>query len=33
MPDWTWGCIAVSNTEMDEVYSMVQLGTKIFIYA
>ncbi|ARU02819.1 L,D-transpeptidase family protein [Yoonia vestfoldensis] len=33
IPDWTWGCIAVSNTEMDEVYSMVRLGTKIFIYA
>ncbi|MBQ2262053.1 MAG: L,D-transpeptidase family protein [Loktanella sp.] len=33
VPDWTWGCIAVTNTEMEEVYSMVNLGTKIFIYA
>ena len=31
--DWTWGCIAVSNDEMDEIYTMVQTGTKIFIYA
>lgn len=33
IPDWTWGCIAVTNTEMEEVYAMVQLNTKIFIYA
>jgi murein L,D-transpeptidase YafK len=32
-PDWTWGCIAVTNSEMDEIYSMVQTGTKIFLYA
>jgi murein L,D-transpeptidase YafK len=32
-PDWTWGCIAVKNEEMDEIYAMVQTGTKIFIYA
>ncbi|WP_341367725.1 L,D-transpeptidase family protein [Yoonia sp. BS5-3] len=31
--DWTWGCIAVQNHEMDEVYAMVQTNTKIFIYA
>lgn len=31
-PDWTWGCIAVSNAEMEEIYPMVQKGTKIFIY-
>jgi murein L,D-transpeptidase YafK len=31
--DWTWGCIAVQNTEMDEIYQMVQTNTKIFIYA
>lgn len=30
--DWTWGCIAVKNHEMDEVYAMVQNNTKIFIY-
>jgi len=32
-PDWTWGCIAVQNAEIDEMYAMVQTGTKIFIYA
>ncbi|MFU8822712.1 L,D-transpeptidase family protein [Yoonia sp.] len=32
VPDWTWGCIAVTNDEMEEVYSMVRVGTKIFIY-
>jgi murein L,D-transpeptidase YafK len=32
-PDWTWGCIAVKNKEMDEIFSMVQTNTKIFIYA
>lgn len=31
--DWTWGCIAVTNEEMDEIYPMVATGTKIYIYA
>ena len=31
--DWTWGCIAVQDQEMDEIYAMVQTGTQIFIYA
>ncbi len=31
-PDWTWGCIAVTNEEMDELYPMIDKGTKIFIY-
>ena len=31
--DWTWGCIAVTNAEMEEIYAMVQPQTKIFIYA
>ncbi len=30
--DWTWGCIAVTNDEMEEVYSMVRKGTPIAIY-
>ena len=30
--DWTWGCIAVSNKEMEEVYSMVRVGTPIHIH-
>ena len=31
--DWTWGCIAVTNEEMDEIYPMIETGTKIYIYA
>ncbi len=30
--DWTWGCIAVSNKEMEEIYAMVRNGTRITIY-
>ena len=29
--DWTWGCIAVTNKEMEDVYAMVQNGTPIQI--
>jgi murein L,D-transpeptidase YafK len=29
--DWTGGCIAVSNSEMEELYKNVSIGTKIFI--
>jgi len=29
--DWTEGCIAVSNAEMDEVWALVQDGTPIEI--
>ncbi len=31
--DWTWGCIAVKNKEMEEIYSMVKNGTVIAIRA
>ncbi|MEO0654116.1 MAG: L,D-transpeptidase family protein [Pseudomonadota bacterium] len=31
-PDWTWGCIAVTNREMEDIYAMVQVGTPISIY-
>ena len=31
--DWTWGCIAVSNREMEDIYAMVANGTVIDIYA
>jgi murein L,D-transpeptidase YafK len=31
--DWTWGCIAVTNKEMEEVYAMVRTGTPIHIHA
>ncbi len=30
--DWTWGCIAVKDAEMEEIYAMVRDGTPIFIY-
>ena len=29
--DWTWGCVSVTDKEMEIVYSMVKPGTPIFI--
>lgn len=29
--DWTNGCVAVNNSEMDELYANVPIGTKIII--
>ncbi len=29
--DWTAGCIAVTDAEMTEIYSMIGIGTPIFI--
>ena len=31
--DWTEGCIAVTNKEIKEIYSLVEPGTIIYIYA
>ena len=31
--DWTAGCIAVSNQEMEEIWRLVRTGTPISIYA
>jgi murein L,D-transpeptidase YafK len=31
--DWTWGCIAVKNREIEDVYAMVRNGTPIQINA
>ena len=31
--DWTEGCIAVTNKEIEEIYSLVEPGTIIYIYA
>ncbi|SEW42846.1 L,D-transpeptidase catalytic domain [Cognatiyoonia koreensis] len=31
-PDWTWGCLAVTNREMEDIYAMVNVGTPIYIY-
>jgi len=30
--DWTWGCIAVTDDEIEEIYAMVQDGTPISIF-
>ncbi len=30
--DWTAGCIAVSNPEIEELYSAVKIGTPVSIY-
>jgi murein L,D-transpeptidase YafK len=29
--DWTWGCVSVSDKEMEVIYSMIQPGTPIYI--
>ena len=29
--DWTAGCVAVTNAEIDEIWSMVAIGTKVEI--
>lgn len=29
--NWTWGCIAVTNAEIEEIYAMVKNGTPIMI--
>ncbi|MEM6758852.1 MAG: L,D-transpeptidase family protein [Pseudomonadota bacterium] len=29
--DWTWGCIAIPNEQMEDVYAMVRNGTPIQI--
>ena len=31
--DWTWGCLAVKNREMEDIYAMVNVGTPIYLYA
>jgi murein L,D-transpeptidase YafK len=30
--DWTWGCIAVTNEEIDEIWHLCPDGTPILIY-
>lgn len=32
LKDWTKGCIAVTNKQIDEIYSLVPLNTPISIY-
>lgn len=31
-PDWTAGCISVTNDEIEDIYAMVRVGTPISIY-
>jgi len=31
LPDWTYGCIAVTDSEMDELWKLVPIGTPIEI--
>ena len=30
--DWTWGCISVTNKEIEDIYAMVKIGTVIDIF-
>lgn len=30
--DWTWGCIAVRNVDIDEIWKLIDNGTEIKIY-
>lgn len=30
--DWTAGCVAVTNNQMEDIYSMVKMGTLVSIY-
>jgi len=30
--DWTWGCIAVTNKQMEDIFAMVSVGTPIRIH-
>jgi len=30
--DWTWGCISLTNKEMQDVYAMVGIGTPVDIF-
>ncbi len=31
--DWTWGCISVTNDQIEDIYAMVRDGTPIAIHA
>lgn len=32
-PDWTAGCIAITNRQIEDVFAMVRDGTPVFLYA
>ncbi|MEO6393882.1 MAG: L,D-transpeptidase [Pyrinomonadaceae bacterium] len=29
--DWTWGCVALDDADMKELYDLIQTGTKVVI--
>lgn len=29
--DWTWGCVALNDADMKELYDLIQIGTKVII--
>ena len=31
--DWTFGCIAVTNREIEDIYAMVNIGTQVDLFA
>ncbi len=31
-PDWTWGCIALDNSDIEELYRLVPVRTSITIF-
>ena len=31
-PDWTWGCIALDDADIEELYPLVPMKTRITIY-
>jgi murein L,D-transpeptidase YafK len=30
-PDWTWGCVSVTDREIEEIYAMIRDGTVVHI--
>ncbi len=30
--DWTWGCVAVTDREIEDIYAMVKIGTPVAIF-
>ncbi len=30
--NWTWGCVAMNNEDIEEIYKLVNVGTRVAIY-
>lgn len=30
--DWTWGCVAMKNEDVEEIYNLAKVGMKVIIY-